>query len=83
MKADAAGVVQAPSPVAGNEMPAMLTVQELAVMLRCSARTIYRLADTGRLPQPCRVGGLVRWSGAAIEAWIAAGCPTHRKAPGR
>ncbi len=83
MKSDAEKVVERPGPVAAAAIPAMLTVQEMAVLLRCSGRTVHRLADAGRLPRPCRVGGLVRWSGADIQAWIAAGCPTSRTTHGR
>ena len=42
--------------------PALLTVDDLANLLRCSRRTVYRLADAGRVPPPCRLGGLVRWN---------------------
>ena len=37
-----------------------------------------RLADGGRMPRPVRLGGLVRWRRAELQAWIDAGCPsTH------
>ena len=55
--------------------PAMLTVNDLAEMLNCSARTVYRLTDSGRIPRPVKLGGLVRWPRKKIEHWIAAGCP--------
>jgi excisionase family DNA binding protein len=61
----------------------MLGVAEVASILRCSPKTVYRLADSGKMPAPCRLGALVRWSRAAIEAWIAQGCPAHRKLAGR
>jgi len=54
---------------------AMLTVHELAALLHCSTRTIYRLTANGRIPEPCRLGSLLRWPRAQIEAWIAEGCP--------
>lgn len=55
--------------------PALLTVHDVAEMLNCSARTVYRLNDAGRMPQPVRLRALVRWSRDAMERWIAAGCP--------
>lgn len=61
-----------------DERMTLMTVQEVAVLLRCSARTVYRLADTGKLPPPCRLGGLVRWSAPAVRAWVTAGCPASR-----
>jgi len=57
----------------------MLKVEEVADILKCSARTVYRLADAGKMPPPCRLGAMVRWSAAAIDAWIAAGCPACRR----
>lgn len=55
--------------------PATLTVVELAQMLRCSPRHIYRLCDRGAMPRPLRLGSLVRWLRVEIDAWLAAGCP--------
>ncbi len=57
----------------------LLTADEVAAMLKCSARTVYRLADAGRIPPPCRLGGLVRWNALTFEAWIGQGCPDCRK----
>jgi len=57
----------------------LMTVQDVAEQLQCSPRTIYRLADTGRMPPPVRLGSLVRWSRHAIDAWVVAGCPNCRR----
>jgi excisionase family DNA binding protein len=59
--------------------PRLIDVHELARRLDCSSRHVWRLRDTGRLPAPVALGALVRWSSAAIDAWIAAGCPAPRK----
>ena len=68
-----------PSPMASTApAPAMLTVDDVARILVCSARTVYRLTDANRLPSPVRLGSLVRWPRAAIENWIAQGCPGGR-----
>lgn len=53
---------------------ALLSVDQLAMMLNCSARHCYRLADAGRLPRPIKLGSLVRWRAEEIAEWIAAGC---------
>ena len=60
--------------------PSMLTVDGVAVLLGCSPRTVHRLRDKGRIPQPIRIGGMIRWSRHAFERWIADGCsaPTRR-----
>ena len=56
-------------------LPALLTFHEVARMLNCSARTVYRLTDSGRMPRPARLGALVRWPKATVERWIEEGCP--------
>jgi len=61
-----------------REPSAMLGVNGVAELLDCSSRHVYRLADAGRMPRPVRLGALVRWSRAAIEQWIADGCPNCR-----
>lgn len=75
MSVDTAELPTKVSTQAGGSMTRMLTVQEVATVLNCSARTVYRLADSGRMPPPFRLGGLVRWSPAVFEAWISHGCP--------
>jgi excisionase family DNA binding protein len=59
--------------------PALLDVNEVAKQLGCSARHVYRLCDGGKMPRPVRLGALVRWNRAAIEAWITQGCPIVRQ----
>ena len=43
-------------------------------LLGCSWRTVYRLADAGKIPAGCKLGALRRWDLAEIEAFIAGGC---------
>lgn len=57
---------------------ALLDVGQVAALLRCSQRHIYRLSDAGRMPTPLRLGTLVRWSRAAVEDWILGGCKSAR-----
>ena len=54
---------------------ALLTVDDIARLLRCSSRTVYRLTDSGRIPRPVKLGALVRWPKTTIETWIGEGCP--------
>lgn len=58
---------------------ALLNIQDVAAVLNCSVRSIYRLVDTRRIPQPVKLGALLRWVKADFEQWIAAGCPDCRK----
>lgn len=56
----------------------LLDVKAVALLLGgCSTRHVYRLADSGRMPPPIRLGSLVRWRRAELEAWIGAGCPSQ------
>lgn len=56
----------------------LIDVQAAGRMLGCSPRHVYRLADAGKMPAPVRLGALVRWSRAALRAWIEQGCPAGR-----
>ena len=62
-----------------SESLALLTVRQVAAMLGCSARHVYRLSDRGAMPRPTKLGDvLVRWNRSDIEQWIAAGCKPAR-----
>lgn len=58
------------------------TVNDVADVLSVSDRHVYRLADAGKMPQPNKLGGAVRWDMQVIEDWIAAGCPNVAKSKG-
>ena len=60
------------------ETTKLLSVEQVAEMLNCSSRHVYRLADAGKMPAPLKIGSLVRWSRASIESWIADGCKAVR-----
>ncbi len=53
----------------------LLTVDDLAALLKVSPRTIWRMRSCCQLPKPVKVGGGVRWRQSDIESWIAQGCP--------
>lgn len=57
---------------------ALMTIKEVAALLSCSTRTVYRLHDAGQIPQAVRLGALVRWNRREIEQWIADGCPSMK-----
>ncbi len=60
----------------------LLDVGAVAALLGCSKRTVYRLADAGRMPRPLKLGQLVRWRRAEVLEWIAEGCQPVRLTPG-
>jgi excisionase family DNA binding protein len=53
----------------------LIAADELASMLDVSTRTVWRLLSTGRLVQPVRIGGSVRWRLDEVRDWIKNGCP--------
>lgn len=64
------------APIKSSEA-ALLDVKQVAGLLNCSARHVYRLSDGGNMPRPIKLGRLVRWNVQELEQWIAAGCPTN------
>ena len=65
----------ADSGAAGDLLPVLLTVHDLAAMLQISTRSVWRKRSAGAVPAPIPLGGLVRWRRSEIVTWIAAGCP--------
>ena len=57
------------------EPAALLRVGQVARLLNCSAKQVFRMAEARRMPAPVRLGGMVRWPRAAIMRWISEGCP--------
>jgi excisionase family DNA binding protein len=58
----------------GYLSPQLLDARRVADILRCSTRHVRRLADAGKMPQPVKLGTLIRWRRLEIEKWIAGGC---------
>ena len=54
--------------------PVLIDVKAVAAMLGCSWRTVYRLADKGKLPRPLKLGRLTRWRKDLIVAYILNDC---------
>ena len=61
-----------------SETPLLITASKLAALLEISTRTLWRLRSAGRLPEPVRLGGAVRWRREDIQNWIAGGCQAAR-----
>lgn len=54
--------------------PELLDVTTVASILCCAPCTVRRLADSGRMPGPVRIGALVRWRRSEVQGWIEHGC---------
>jgi excisionase family DNA binding protein len=52
-----------------NNEKRLLTLQEVAKLLRLSERTIHRLKDDGKIPY-IKVGGVFRFDSIAIDEWL-------------
>ena len=57
------------------EPAALLRVGQVARLLNCSTKQVFRMVEAGRMPGPVRLGGLVRWRRALLMQWIGQGCP--------
>lgn len=50
----------------------------MSELLNVSARTLSRLDDLKAIPEPVRLGSMIRWRLAEVLAWMDAGCPLRR-----
>jgi len=58
--------------------PLLYSARDLAVVLRISVPTVWRLRAAGKLPRPLDALGaqLLRWDAGEIKRWVAAGMPS-------
>jgi len=54
-----------------QDPPRTLDVQEMARLLGCTERTIWRHEGKGLIPEARRTGGVVRWDRVEVEEWLA------------
>ena len=47
------------------------TVEQLAALLQCSERHVWRLSDQNKIPGKVRLGRLVRFARIQVDAWLA------------
>lgn len=62
-----------------NQNCQLLSAKMLAKMLALSPRTIWRLRSAGKLPEPVKVGGSIRFEQGIIEKWVKMGCPDRKE----
>jgi len=53
---------------------ALLDIRQVASLLNCSTRSVYRFCDAGRMPKPIKLGGLLRFHRQEIWDWINSKC---------
>lgn len=57
----------------------LISVDELATILKVSPRTVWRLLSAEKLVPPVRFGGAVRWRYDDVRQWIDDGCPPNSR----
>lgn len=59
------------------EPPDVLTVPELAKLLRVGRNHVYRLAELGQIPGTLRLGRALRFSRSAVRSWLGQSTPSE------
>ena len=54
-----------------SEIPPLMTVNEIAKVLRVSTRSVWRLLTNGKIVKPIRIGGSIRWRRSDVAEWLA------------
>jgi|GEM_PF-6684889 len=59
---------------AGHIIEPMLSIDDLAAILKCSRRLVERMRSAGKVPRPdFHAGRCPRWRAETIRRWIEAG----------
>jgi excisionase family DNA binding protein len=67
-----------------NSPHRLIDAKEAGRLFGCSWRTVYRLADAGKIPWGLKLGSLRRWDSSELDAFVASGCkPPKQPARGR
>ena len=51
-------------------VPKLLTINEVAEYVGCSARHISRQVSSGKFPAPVKIGHLSRWKPQDLYQWV-------------
>ena len=68
----------APVPADLSNLPPVLTVEEVAKLLRISRGAAYQAVRRGELPGVRRVGRTLRVSRDAVLSWLGQGCVSRK-----
>lgn len=63
------------------DLDPVLTVDELARLLRVNRKTVYEAFQRGEIPGGRRIGRAIRFARAVVLAWLAQGDPPPRPRP--
>ena len=53
-----------------QELPPTLDIHEMASLLGCTERTIWRHEGKGLIPEARRIGRVVRWDRVEVDDWL-------------
>ena len=53
-----------------GELEPLLTTRDVARLLGCEQRSVHRWLRDGVIPEPIRIGGVLRWYAPTIRGWI-------------
>ncbi len=54
-----------------SNVPKLLTVNDVAKLLKLSTRSVWRLVHANTIVKPIRIGGSIRWRPSDVATWIA------------
>lgn len=56
----------------------LVSIKEMCQLLGVSRTTLWAYEKSGKVPEPVRIGGRVKWRRADIEEWIKGRCPESK-----
>ncbi len=54
-----------------SNVPKLLTVNDVAKLLKLSTRSVWRLVAANAIVKPIRIGGSIRWRASDVTTWLA------------
>ena len=54
-----------------SNVPKLLTVNDVAKLLKLSTRSVWRLVKAKTIVKPIRIGGSIRWRPSDVATWLA------------
>lgn len=48
----------------------LITVKEVAKMLKCTPKHVYFMEKAGKFPAKVKIGGSTRWVESEVKAWL-------------
>lgn len=62
-----------------RELKRMLTIDDVARLLKVSKRTVWRLVENDQIISPLKIGAAKRWNPRDLDRWIESGCTSQEE----